>query len=99
MGAVRSILYGFCLPNYLNSNNEGMKAHGEESSKVCSANLLFSLSTRQLTPDVRHVLLWVQNLLDRPNHFGRVPIVLDKSNSFWTGPIHFGQVQIIKNKN
>ena len=24
-------------------------------------------------------------ILDRPNNFGRVPIVLDGSNSFWTG--------------
>ena len=35
-------------------------------------------------------------ILDRPNNFGRVPIVLHKSNSFWSGPNHFGQVQIIK---
>ena len=35
-------------------------------------------------------------ILDRPNNFGRVPIVLDGSNSFWSGPNHFGQVQIIK---
>ena len=35
-------------------------------------------------------------ILDCPNHFGRVPIVLDESNSFWSGPSHFGQVQIIK---
>jgi hypothetical protein len=35
-------------------------------------------------------------ILDRPNHFGQVPIVLDGSNSFWSGPNHFGQVQIIK---
>ena len=26
------------------------------------------------------------------NIFGRVPIVLDKSNLFWSGPNHFGQV-------
>ena len=25
-----------------------------------------------------------------PNDFGRVPIVLDGSNSFWSGPNHFG---------
>ena len=36
-------------------------------------------------------------ILDRPNHFGRVPIVLDGSNSLWSGPNHFRQVQIIKN--
>jgi hypothetical protein len=35
-------------------------------------------------------------ILDHPNHFGRVPIVLDRSNSFWSGLYHFGQVQIIK---
>ena len=35
-------------------------------------------------------------ILDRPNNFGRVPIVLDGSNSFWSGPNHFGQVVIIK---
>ena len=31
-----------------------------------------------------------------PNNFGRVPIVLDGSNSFWSGPNHFEQVQIMK---
>ena len=38
-------------------------------------------------------------ILDRPNHFGRdrVPIILDGSNSFWLGPNHLGQFQIIKN--
>ena len=35
-------------------------------------------------------------ILDRPNDFGRVPIVLDRPNSFWSGPNHFWQVQIIK---
>ena len=35
-------------------------------------------------------------ILDRPNHFDRVPIVLDGPNLFWLGPNHFGQVQIIK---
>ena len=35
-------------------------------------------------------------ILDQPNHFGRVPIVLNGSNSFWSGQNHFGQVQIIK---
>ena len=30
-------------------------------------------------------------ILDRPNHFGWVPIVLDGSNLFWSGPNHFGQ--------
>ena len=33
-------------------------------------------------------------ILDRPNHFGQAPIVLDEPNSFWSGPNHFGQVQI-----
>ena len=36
-------------------------------------------------------------ILDHPNHFGRVPIVLDRSNMFLSGQNHFGQVQIIKN--
>ena len=36
-------------------------------------------------------------ILDRPNYFGRVPIILDGPNLFWLGPNHFGQVQIIKN--
>ena len=27
-------------------------------------------------------------ILDRPNHFGRVPIILDGSNSFWSRPNH-----------
>jgi hypothetical protein len=35
-------------------------------------------------------------ILDRPNHFGRVPIVLGKFNLFWSDPNHFGQVQILK---
>ena len=35
-------------------------------------------------------------IFDRPNHFGQVPIVLDRPNSFWSGPNHFGQVQIVK---
>ena len=35
-------------------------------------------------------------ILDRPNHFGRVRIVLDRSNSFWSSPNHFGQVHIIR---
>ena len=34
-------------------------------------------------------------ILDRPNHFGRVPIVLDWSNLFWSGRNHFRQFQII----
>ena len=36
-------------------------------------------------------------ILDFPNHFGRVPIVLDRFNLFWLGPTQFGQVQIMKN--
>ena len=36
-------------------------------------------------------------ILDRPNHFGRVPIVLDRSKLFWTGLSYFGQVKIIRN--
>ena len=35
-------------------------------------------------------------IFDRPNYFGRVPIILDGTNSFWSGSNHFGQVQIIK---
>jgi len=35
-------------------------------------------------------------ILDCPNNFGRVPIILDGSNLFWMGPNHFGKVQIIK---
>ena len=35
-------------------------------------------------------------ILDPPNNFGRVPIVLDGSNSFCSGPNYFGQVQIIR---
>jgi hypothetical protein len=34
-------------------------------------------------------------ILDRPNCFGRVQIVLVVSKSFWLGPNHFGWVQII----
>ena len=33
-------------------------------------------------------------ILDFPNCFGRVQIVLVGSKSFWLGPNHFGQVQI-----
>ena len=35
-------------------------------------------------------------ILDRQNNFGQVSIVLDVSISFWLGPNHFGQVQIIE---
>ena len=35
-------------------------------------------------------------ILDYPNPFGGVPIIMDRPNSFWLGPNHFGQVQIIK---
>jgi hypothetical protein len=34
-------------------------------------------------------------ILDCPNDFGRVPIILDRFNSFWSGPNDFGQIQII----
>ena len=33
-------------------------------------------------------------ILDWPNCFGQVQIVLVRSKSFWLGPNHFGQVQI-----
>ena len=29
-----------------------------------------------------------KTILDRPNHFGRVAIILDRSNSFWSGSNH-----------
>ena len=35
-------------------------------------------------------------ILERPNHFGQVPIVLDGPNLYWSDTNHFGQVQIIK---
>ena len=35
-------------------------------------------------------------ILGRPNYFGWVPIVLDRSNLVFWGPNHFGQVQIIE---
>ena len=35
-------------------------------------------------------------ILEHPNDFGRVPNVLDRSDLFWSGSNHFGQVQIIK---
>ena len=31
-----------------------------------------------------------------PNHFGRVTIILDGTNLFWSGTNHFGQVQTKK---
>ena len=37
-----------------------------------------------------------KTFLGRPNPFGRVPIILDGSNSFCLDPNHFGQVQVIK---
>ena len=37
-----------------------------------------------------------QIILYPPKYFGRVPIVLDRPNSFWSGSNYFGQVQIIK---
>ena len=54
--------------------------------------------------DVIVYLLWsnalsfykLKIILDCSNHFGWVPIVLDGSKLFWSGPNHFGQVQIIK---
>ena len=33
-------------------------------------------------------------ILDRPNCFGRVQIVLVEAKSFWLGTNHFGQVEI-----
>ena len=33
-------------------------------------------------------------ILERPNCFGRIQIILVGSKSFWLGPNHFGQVQI-----
>ena len=47
-------------------------------------------------------LIWIYALslyrfkmvLDRPNCFGWIQIVLVGSKSFWSGPNHFGQVQI-----
>ena len=49
-------------------------------------------------------LIWIYALsfyrskmiLDRPNCFGWIQIVLVGSKSFWSGLNHFGQVQIIK---
>ena len=35
-------------------------------------------------------------ILDWPNYFGRLPIVLDGSNFFGQDPNHFGQLQIIR---
>ena len=37
-----------------------------------------------------------KNILDYRNQFGRVPIVLDGPNLFWSGPNHCGQIQIIE---
>ena len=34
-------------------------------------------------------------ILGSQNNFGRVPIILDGSNSFCSGPNHFGQVHIV----
>ena len=39
---------------------------------------------------------WSKIILDHPNDFGKVPIVMDGSNLFWSGPNHFGLVEIIK---
>ena len=35
-------------------------------------------------------------ILDHPNSFGGLPIVLDGSNLFWFDSNHFGQVQVVK---
>jgi hypothetical protein len=35
-------------------------------------------------------------ILDRPNNVGQVPIVLDGSNLFCSGPNHFGEFQNLK---
>ena len=37
-----------------------------------------------------------KTILDRPNQFGWVPIVLGGPNLFWSGSNHFGQIQIIE---
>ena len=33
-------------------------------------------------------------ILDHPNHFGRAPIILDRSNLFWSGPNNFQNINI-----
>ena len=40
-----------------------------------------------------YIVYEAQIILDSPNHYGRVSIVLYKSNLFWSGPKHFGQAQ------
>ena len=43
-----------------------------------------------------HRIFVSKMILDRPMLFGRVLIVLNRSNSFWSCPNHFEQVQNIK---
>ena len=56
------------------------------------------MNSRDVSTVVFYVLSFYGSkmILDRPNDFGQVPIVMDMSNLFWSAPNHFGQVQIIK---
>ena len=41
-------------------------------------------------------LFWTFQIILVKYQFGRVRFVLHGSNLFWSGPNHFGQVQIVK---
>ena len=50
------------------------------------------MNSRDVSTVVFYVLSFYGSkmILDRPNDFGQVPIVMDMSNLFWSGPNHFG---------
>jgi hypothetical protein len=51
---------------------------------------------KQRTSDFYALSLYGSKMiLDRPNHFGRVPIILGEFNLLWSDPNHFEQVQIL----
>ena len=58
------------------------------TSSYVLAALLYVISTYALS------FYRSKIILDRPNCFGWVKIVLVRSKLFWLGPHHFGQVQI-----
>ena len=57
---------------------------------ACSSSLCLTLHIDALS------FYWSKMILDRPNHFCEVTIILDRSNLFWSGSNLFGQVQIIR---
>ena len=59
--------------------------------KKISEEALSKLSTQDT---IALSFYWYKMILDHPNNFDWVPIVLDGSNSFWSGPYHFEIIKI-----